>query len=133
MNGSPAEYTIIDYLVLAFSSHTDIAKDLGIEKTMPYWEVKNKIITAYGPSIFAEVKRLATMDWRELAAVTDVVIAFANNKGKDKHLISKLFDIIMSPTYDLNSLDGEQLEIVKNIITEIQFKWLSCLPKTLDN
>lgn len=139
-NGQPQQ-TIVDYMVLSLASQEPVQKHLVFDNSTPYWEVKKKVIEAYGKDIFAEVRRLATMPWETLAADNwPLFVAYANKKtinhprnrakrGGVYALVEKMFRI----GFDVKRLTPSQQDEVRQVIQSVQREWASCLPRTLDN
>jgi hypothetical protein len=114
---------------VSIASNPVVAKKLKIQKSMPYWEVKHIVLINFGESLFAEIKRLGSMDWQDLAKDYWASLGnMAGGTGKQKFL--KYTKNLFIRHGDLKKLPKNQKQELKTIIREMQAEWISCLPKT---
>jgi hypothetical protein len=130
MQPGQGQATIMDHFVVSIVMNPIIRRSLDITDEMEYWEVKKKVMDAYGKSLIAEIHRLATMDWQILAKEFMPTITSMMQLTQDrKRKWNKLARLMNFKTSKLEDMTLDQRSLLREIIHELQSNWKSCLPQ----
>jgi hypothetical protein len=130
MQPGQGKATIMDHFVVSIVMNPIIRRSLDITDEMEYWEVKKKVMDAYGKSLIAEIHRLATMDWQILAKEFMPTITSMMQLTQDrKRKWNKLARLMNFKTSKLEDMTLDQRSLLREIIQELQSSWKSCLPQ----
>jgi hypothetical protein len=130
MQPGQGQATIMDHFVVSIVMNPIIRRSLDITDEMEYWEVKKKVMDAYGKSLIAEIHRLATMDWQILAKEFMPTITSMMQLTQDrKRKWNKLARLMNFKTSKLEDMTLDQRSLLREIIQELQSNWKSCLPQ----
>jgi hypothetical protein len=130
MQPGQGQATIMDHFVVSIVMNPIIRRSLDITDEMEYWEVKKKVMDAYGKSLIAEIHRLATMDWQILAKeFMPTITSMMQLTQERKRKWNKLARLMNFKTSKLEDMTLDQQSLLREIIQELQSNWKSCLPQ----
>ena len=120
----------MDHFVVSIVMNPIIRRSLDITDEMEYWDVKKRVMDAYGQSLIAEIHRLATMDWQILAKeFMPTITSMMQLTQERKRKWNKLARLMNFKTSRLEDMTLDQQSLLREIIQELQGSWKSCLPQ----
>jgi hypothetical protein len=130
MQSGQGTATIMDHFVVSIVMNPVVRRSLEVTDNMEYWEVKKKVLDAYGQSLIAEIHRLATMDWQTLAKeFMPTITSMMQQTTERKRKWNKLARLMNFKTSKLEDMTVDQQRLLREIIQELQSSWKQCLPQ----